>query len=80
MRCDDGHYYVVKFRNNPQHERVLANDFWRRGWRSGWGCRCRRRGGGGCSLAGGAYGELTIVLGDHAIQVEAGLQFGSRMW
>ena len=27
MRCDDGHYYVVKFRNNPQHERVLANEF-----------------------------------------------------
>src|ERR1019366_9111936 len=24
MRCDDGHYYVVKFRNNPQHERVEA--------------------------------------------------------
>ncbi len=27
MRCDDGHYYVVKFRNNPQHLRVLANEF-----------------------------------------------------
>ena len=24
--CSDGHYYVVKFRNNPQHLRVLANE------------------------------------------------------
>jgi len=27
MRCSDGHFYVVKFRNNPQHLRVLANEF-----------------------------------------------------
>jgi len=26
MRCDDGHFYVVKFQNNPQHLRVLANE------------------------------------------------------
>jgi hypothetical protein len=26
MRCSDGHYYVVKFQNNPQHCRVLANE------------------------------------------------------
>src|SRR5271170_7741058 len=26
MRCDDGHFYVVKFQNNPQHIRVLANE------------------------------------------------------
>ena len=26
MRCDDGHYYVVKFQNNPQGARVLANE------------------------------------------------------
>lgn len=26
MRASDGHYYVVKFRNNPQHVRVLANE------------------------------------------------------
>src|SRR5262249_54789931 len=26
MRCDDGAYYVVKFQNNPQHLRVLANE------------------------------------------------------
>src|SRR3990172_13214623 len=26
MRCDDGHYYVVKFQNTPQGVRVLANE------------------------------------------------------
>jgi hypothetical protein len=26
MRCEDGEYYVVKFQNNPQHLRTLAND------------------------------------------------------
>ncbi len=26
MRCSDGHFYVVKFQNNPQHKRVLANE------------------------------------------------------
>jgi hypothetical protein len=26
MRCNDGHFYVVKFQNNPQHLRVLANE------------------------------------------------------
>lgn len=27
MRAEDGHYYVVKFQNNPQHLKVLANEF-----------------------------------------------------
>jgi hypothetical protein len=27
MRCADGFYYVVKFQNNPQHSRVLVNDW-----------------------------------------------------
>jgi hypothetical protein len=26
MLCNDGGYYVVKFQNNPQHTRVLANE------------------------------------------------------
>lgn len=26
MRCSDDNYYIVKFNNNPQHERVLANE------------------------------------------------------
>jgi hypothetical protein len=26
MRCSDSFYYVVKFQNNPQHPRILANE------------------------------------------------------
>lgn len=26
MRCSDGHFYVVKFKNNPQHIRTLVNE------------------------------------------------------
>jgi hypothetical protein len=26
LRCEDDHYYVTKFQNNPQHTRVLANE------------------------------------------------------
>jgi hypothetical protein len=26
MRCDDNAYYIVKFQNNPQHLRILANE------------------------------------------------------
>jgi hypothetical protein len=27
LECDDGHWYVVKFRNNPQHRRILINEW-----------------------------------------------------
>ena len=27
MRASDGHFYITKFQNNPQHVRVLANEF-----------------------------------------------------
>lgn len=27
LEADDGHHYVVKFRNNPQHRRVLINEW-----------------------------------------------------
>jgi len=26
LEADDGNYYVVKFRNNPQHRRILINE------------------------------------------------------
>jgi len=79
MRCDDGHYYVVKFRNNPQHERVLANEF--------LATRLAERVGLPVPVAEVVEvrewlvehtSELTIVLGSQAIRCEAGLQFGSR--
>jgi len=27
LECDDGHFYVVKFSNNPQHRRILTNEW-----------------------------------------------------
>jgi hypothetical protein len=27
LQCSDGHFYVVKFRNNPQHRRILVNEW-----------------------------------------------------
>ncbi len=27
FECGDGHFYVVKFRNNPQHRRILINEW-----------------------------------------------------
>jgi hypothetical protein len=27
LEADDGHWYVVKFRNNPQHRRILVNEW-----------------------------------------------------
>ena len=32
----DDNMYVVKFQNNPQHMRVLANELLRPGWRRRW--------------------------------------------
>jgi len=79
MRCDDGHYYVVKFRNNPQSERVLANEF--------LATRLAERVGLPVPIAEVVEvtqwlvehtAELTIVLGTQTIPADAGLQFGSR--
>ena len=27
LEADDGHYYIVKFPNNPQHRRILVNEW-----------------------------------------------------
>src|ERR1700689_2061622 len=27
LECDNGDFYVVKFRNNPQHRRILINEW-----------------------------------------------------
>jgi hypothetical protein len=79
MRCSDGHFYVVKFRNNPQHLRVLANEM--------LGTRLAERAGlpvpatevveVGDWLVEHTP-ELSIQLAHNTIQCQAGLQFGSR--
>ena len=79
MRCSDGVYYVVKFLDNPQHPRVLANEW--------LGARLAAK--LGLPVAETAVvevseelinrsGDLFIDLGRTRRKVRAGLQFGSR--
>src|ERR1700748_1547820 len=79
MRCSDGHFYVVKFRNNPQHLRVLANEM--------LATRLAERAGlpvPVSEVVGVDEGlvehppELSIQLAHNTIPCQAGLQFGSR--
>jgi hypothetical protein len=66
MRCSDGSFYVVKFRNNPQHLRVLANEMLVTEVVevNGWLIEHTP--------------ELSIQLAHNTIPCQAGLQFGSR--
>jgi hypothetical protein len=79
MRCSDGHFYVVKFRNNPQHLRVLANEL--------LATRLAEMAGlpvpvtevvevGEWLIA--HTPELSIQLAHRTVPCQAGLQFGSR--
>jgi HipA-like protein len=79
MRCSDGHFYVVKFRNNPQHLRVLANEL--------LATRLAERTGLPVPATEVVEvdqwlvehtPELSIQLAHSTIQCQAGLQFGSR--
>jgi len=79
MRCSDGHYYVVKFKNNPQHPRVLANEL--------LATRLAERAGLPVPQTEvievedwliAHTPELNIQLAHCTIPCEAGLQFGSR--
>jgi hypothetical protein len=79
MRCSDGHYYVVKFRNNPQHLRVLANEM--------LATRLAERVGLPVPVTAVVEvddwliehtPELSIQLAHSTIRCQAGLQFGSR--
>lgn len=79
MRCSDGNFYVVKFRNNPQHTRVLANEL----------LATRLAESAGLPVPVTEVVEvgdwliehssdLNIQLAGNTIPCEPGLQFGSR--
>jgi hypothetical protein len=79
MRADDGHFYVVKFQNNPQHQRVLANDF--------FATKLAERVGlpvptveiievDGWLVE--HTPELNFQLANQVVRCQEGLQFGSR--
>jgi len=79
FRCSDGNFYVVKFKNNPQNLKILANEMLATLL---------------ASLAGlpvpnvavvnvnewliTATPDLNIVLQNHSVPCESGLQFGAR--
>ncbi len=79
MRCDDGNYYVVKFRNNPQHLRVLANEFLatRLAESVGLPVPCTEVVDVNDWLVEHTP-ELSIQLAGSTIPCQAGLQFGSK--
>jgi hypothetical protein len=79
MRCDDGNFYVVKFRNNPQHMRVLANEM--------LATRLAKQAGLEVPRTEVVEvddwliehtPELSIQLAHNTIRCQAGLQFGSQ--
>src|ERR1700723_1203073 len=79
MRCADDNYYVVKFQNNPQGRRILANEL----------LATRLAARMGLPVAGAdavevrrglieRTSDLVIQLGRGREPCSAGLQFGSR--
>jgi hypothetical protein len=79
VRCDDGASYVVKFQNNPQHARVLANEM--------VASRLAQR--IGLPVAAPAFVEVSDSLlgtcprlafetGERREPISPGTQFGSR--
>src|SRR5438105_3798367 len=79
MRASDGFFYVVKFRNNPQHPRVLANEM----------LATRLAEAAGLPVPAvevidvsqwlvAHTPELKIQLANGSVPCEPGLQFGSR--
>jgi hypothetical protein len=79
MRCSDGQFYVVKFLNNPQHLRVLANEM--------FATRLAERAGLPVPMTDvvevGEWlvehtPELHVQLAHNIIRCQPGLQFGSR--
>lgn len=79
MRCDDDHFYVIKFRNNPQHMRVLANELLatRLAERVGLPVPVTEVVEVGNWLIKHSP-ELNFQLAGNVIACEPGLQFGSR--
>lgn len=75
----DGHVYVVKFQNNPQHLRVLANELLASRLAAAVGLTVPQ-----CDLIEVSSwlventSELEIDLGSTRVRCQPGLQFGSR--
>src|SRR5271157_1885981 len=79
MRCSDGHYYVVKFQNNPQHRRILVNELLATQLAARLGLPTAPV--ATVDVPEGLIrltADLMIELGRGKYPCQAGLQFGSR--
>jgi hypothetical protein len=78
LGCDDGRFYVVKFRNNPQHRRILVNE-----WIAGVFLRYLRIAVPDTAIVDTSAGflkenpDISIQLGSRRVPVEPGWHFGS---
>src|SRR5918993_349110 len=79
IEADDGHYYVVKFRGNPQGRRILINEW--------FGATMLRYLGIACAEPAIVdvgpeflrdHPETAILLGGRVVPPEPGWHFGSR--
>jgi hypothetical protein len=79
LECDDGHFYVVKFRNNPQHRRILMNE-----WIASVFLNYLQISAPPAAIVNlsaeflKSNPEVRIQLGSRHLAVEAGWHFGSR--
>ena len=79
LEADDGHFYVVKFRNNPQHRRVLINE-----WIASTFLQYLQIAAPETAIVQvspqflAANPEVSITLGNARQPVEPGWHFGSR--
>ncbi len=79
VEADDGHWYVVKFRNNPQHRRILVNELLAAAFLDYLRIATPET---AVIEVGAAFltanPEVHITLGTRRIEIEPGWHFGSR--
>jgi hypothetical protein len=79
LECDDGHFYVVKFLNNPQHRRILINE-----WIASVFLNYLQISAPAAAIVNlsaeflESNPEVHIQLGTRHLSVEPGWHFGSR--
>ena len=79
LEADDGHWYVVKFRNNPQHRRVLVNEVLSAAFLEYLKIAVPETALIQMTPAFlGANPEIYLQIGTRRIEIEPGWHFGSR--
>ena len=79
LECSDGHFYVVKFLNNPQHRRILVNE-----WIASAFLDYLQISTPPAAMVNlpaeflASNAEIHIQLGSRHVPVEPGWHFGSR--